>query len=339
MRSTVVIIVGFVLLLLLYQFGAKQKAPVIEADIQHRTANAVARNGFADVTVSTDGRDVTLAGTVPAEPDVATVKSIAADVRGVRVVDNRVEVARPYAIEVCKQGARVVAVGSAPDQLSIDRLDARIEELFHREQGEGELRVRGDAPAGFTDLVDRLLADLAKLDRGCLKISDRQATLAGAVHSQATAQRIRRDIDSFDATGFTVSLDLEVPTLSEEAAACQAEYNRRLEPGERVLFDFDRAELHDEGRRLLDEIMNIGESCPDIKVWVTGHTDSVGDREYNIRLSQQRADVVVEYLVGKGMDRARLTAIGFGYSQPVADNATEEGRAKNRRIEFRVRED
>ena len=85
--------------------------------------------------------------------------------------------------------------------------------------------------------------------------------------------------------------------------------------------------------------MNIGESCPDIKVWVTGHTDSVGDREYNIRLSQQRADVVIEYLVGKGMDRARLTAIGFGYSQPVADNATEEGRAKNRRIEFRVRED
>lgn len=339
MRSTFAIVIGFILLVLLYQFGAREKAPEIQADIQSRTSGAIVGGGFSDVVVFTDGRDVTLTGTVNAEADISRVGAIAEEVRGVRVVDNRLEVGRPYAIEICTEASRVVAGGSAPDSSAIDRISGRIEELFHRRAAVTDLDVRGGAPQGFADFIDSMLGDLAQMDAGCLSITDRQASLSGAVHSQAAAERIRSDVDVAQASGFEISLSLDVPTLSEEAAACQAEYNRRLTPGEAVLFDFDSAELHDEGRQLLDEIIEIGKSCPDIDVWVTGHTDSVGDREYNIRLSQERADVVVDHLVDKGVDPNRLTAIGFGYSQPVADNLTEEGRTQNRRIEFRVRED
>ncbi len=105
-----------------------------------------------------------------------------------------------------------------------------------------------------------------------------------------------------------------------------------------MLFDFDSAELHDEGKRLLDEIVEIAELCPGVAVEVSGHTDAVGDKDYNVALGERRAQAVVAYMVGQGMEADRLTAVGLGFSQPIADNSTDEGRAMNRRIEFRARE-
>ena len=338
MGKTVALIGGVILLLLLYQFGARPTAPVIEADIQSRSAAAVADSGLSAVLVSTDGRDVTLTGTVGEASDIVRAGSVAGEVWGVRVVDNRVAVAEPYTFSICKEPAGLVVAGNAPNQQAIDRLAARFEELFHLHPAVSEVRVKGGAPPRFVDFIERMVAELAQLDSGCLAIQDREASLNGAVWNQAVAAKIRREVDALRDPGFTVSLQLDVPTLSEEAAACQAEYNRRLAPGETVLFDFDSAEMHDEGRLLLDEIFEIGERCPDVGVQVTGHTDSVGDRQYNINLSQLRAEVVTDYLVRKGVDPDRLAAIGYGYSQPVADNSTEEGRARNRRIEFRIRE-
>jgi OOP family OmpA-OmpF porin len=339
MRSIVAILVTFVLLLLLYQFGARNEAPEIQADIQSRTAAAIAEGGFADVVVSTDGRDVTLSGTVHSEADADNAESIAEGVWGVRVVDNEIALAVPYAVRICADGARVTATGSAPDAAAIESISARISELFHRRAPVIDLQATAGAPPNFNALVDAMLQDLALLDQGCIASTGRLATIEGSVYSPSVADAIRAGVADVESLGYDVTLKLDVPTLSEEAAACQAEYNRRLAPGERVLFDFDSAELHEEGRQLLDEIVEIGKSCPDVAVVVAGHTDAVGDRQYNIELSQARADVVVEYLVGKGVDPDRLTAVGYGYSQPVADNTSEDGRAKNRRIEFRVRED
>jgi len=71
---------------------------------------------------------------------------------------------------------------------------------------------------------------------------------------------------------------------------------------------------------------------------VVGHTDSVGDKDYNVALGERRAEAVVEYLVNKGIEADRLTPVSMGFSQPVADNSTDAGRAANRRIEFRMKE-
>jgi outer membrane protein OmpA-like peptidoglycan-associated protein len=73
-----------------------------------------------------------------------------------------------------------------------------------------------------------------------------------------------------------------------------------------------------------------------VKVAVDGHTDSTGSTTANQTLSEARAKAVVDYLVAHGVAQSRITSTGFGGAKPVASNATEEGRAKNRRIEFRV---
>jgi outer membrane protein OmpA-like peptidoglycan-associated protein len=73
-----------------------------------------------------------------------------------------------------------------------------------------------------------------------------------------------------------------------------------------------------------------------IKVEIQGHTDNVGDAAKNKALSQKRADAVMKYITTKGIDAARLTAVGYGQEMPVADNKTAAGKAKNRRVEFKL---
>jgi hypothetical protein len=89
--------------------------------------------------------------------------------------------------------------------------------------------------------------------------------------------------------------------------------------------------------RVLDQVAKLVLEHSELKkIRVEGHTDNVGSAHYNKDLSERRAASVVRYLAGKGIPRERLTPAGFGFEQPVASNATALGRAKNRRVEFRI---
>lgn len=105
-----------------------------------------------------------------------------------------------------------------------------------------------------------------------------------------------------------------------------------------VLFAFDKAELTSEGMAILDNaasVVNSGE-YKSLRINVSGHTDWVGSEGYNQALSERRANAVKAYLVKKGVDGSRIRTFAFGETTPVADNDSEEGRAKNRRAEVRT---
>lgn len=102
-----------------------------------------------------------------------------------------------------------------------------------------------------------------------------------------------------------------------------------------ILFDTGKSELKPESGSVLKEIGKLLQENPDLKLYVVGHTDNVGDLESNMTLSQDRAAAVVAALVSDhGVDVSRLTAHGVGPLAPVASNATDEGRARNRRVEL-----
>ena len=102
-----------------------------------------------------------------------------------------------------------------------------------------------------------------------------------------------------------------------------------------VFFDFDKAELKPESFMELDKLVAYLQQNQ-IRIEIGGHTDDQGSEEYNDRLSENRAKAVYDYLVHKGIPADRLTFKGYGMRMPVADNATEEGRAANRRTEFKI---
>lgn len=104
-----------------------------------------------------------------------------------------------------------------------------------------------------------------------------------------------------------------------------------------ILFDIDSAVIRPESKPVLEEVLGVLKDEPGWKVTIEGHTDSSGDGSHNLTLSQQRADSVKAYLVAGGIDSGRLKTKGFGAGKPVADNASELGRAQNRRVEL-VRE-
>jgi OOP family OmpA-OmpF porin len=101
-----------------------------------------------------------------------------------------------------------------------------------------------------------------------------------------------------------------------------------------VNFDFDKAAIRPDDVERLDKDVATLKEWGNVKVEVAGHTDSIGTDEYNMGLSLRRADAVRNYLVDKGIAADRLSVKGYGESQPVADNATSEGRFQNRRVEL-----
>ena len=105
-----------------------------------------------------------------------------------------------------------------------------------------------------------------------------------------------------------------------------------------IYFDFNKSVLLEESFKTLDLLYETFVSNPGLKVEISGHTDSIGSDQYNQGLSQRRADAVVEYLVNKGIDTESFITEGYGEKKPIADNATEEGRALNRRVEMKVLE-
>ncbi|HRZ42101.1 MAG TPA: OmpA family protein [Bacteroidales bacterium] len=106
-----------------------------------------------------------------------------------------------------------------------------------------------------------------------------------------------------------------------------------------VYFDTGKATLRAASYAELNELVEFMKLKPAVKIEIGGHTDDVGDDASNLKLSQQRADAVKNYLAGKGIARDRVVAVGYGETQPVASNDTPEGRQQNRRTEVKILSD
>jgi len=138
-------------------------------------------------------------------------------------------------------------------------------------------------------------------------------------------------------------IELNIPELGVENKLIAFIDDAQRPVDEKLWFSFDRltfetgqATLKPESQEQLKNIAEILKAYPKVTIKLGGYTDSTGDPQANLKLSQQRADAVMADLVKLGVDAGRIKAEGYGQEHPVADNSTEEGRAKNRRIDIRV---
>src|SRR5690606_16056548 len=103
-----------------------------------------------------------------------------------------------------------------------------------------------------------------------------------------------------------------------------------------IFFDIDKATLQPESYPELNRIASLLKERQTMRIEIAGHTDSTGPDRYNLQLSERRAKAVVTYLVRQGINSNRISVVFFGESKPIAPNTTEEGRQRNRRVEFKI---
>ena len=163
-----------------------------------------------------------------------------------------------------------------------------------------------------------------------VEVDGQQVVLTGAV-PDVPAQRAT--VAAVKQVFGVVSVDNQLKVIGE-TGTCQTQIDTYLGQ-EKVRFKTGKAQLAQDSFHTLDMLAMILRKC-DTTIEIAGHTDAKGDAEVNLVLSQRRAEVVSKRLVQLGVHPNQLRAVGYGENQPIADNASEEGRAQNRRIEFRV---
>jgi outer membrane protein OmpA-like peptidoglycan-associated protein len=102
----------------------------------------------------------------------------------------------------------------------------------------------------------------------------------------------------------------------------------------KIQFEFTKATVRTASYKVLDEVVSVLKKDPNLILSIEGHTSNDGDLKANMKLSQERADNVKKYMVSKGIDASRLTAIGYGPKKPLNNGKTEADKAKNRRVEM-----
>jgi OmpA-OmpF porin, OOP family len=229
-------------------------------------------------------------------------------------------------------GDKVVVSGVVPDEATRSAIVVRLRELYGAERVVDQLGVdKLVAPPNWNQHIQRVLTpDLKRVTQGQLSITGNVVELRGQVESDAARQQLVAQIATqLNNPTYTVRDQLRIGASGQ--AQLDAALARRT-----IEFETGNAHLTPAGARVLDDLLPVLRQFAGRRFEVIGHTDDVGPREANMQLSAARAEAVRAYLVGKGVSATDLVTSGAGPDRPVTSNTTSEGRAKNRRIEFRV---
>jgi OmpA-OmpF porin, OOP family len=226
---------------------------------------------------------------------------------------------------------QVLVTGTVPDEATRAAVLARLHDLYGAHRVVDQIAVGSVmAPPQWTQHVQNILGpEIRQVSRGQLAIRGTQIDLQGEVANEAQRQQVVSAVATRLNPTYTVRNALRVGT-GEQNLLDQALANRivEFEPGSSVLTPT--------GRSVLDGMLPTLVRLSAQRIEIIGHTDALGAPDANLALSLARADAVRSYLQSKGVDAQRLSTSGAGSARPIASNQTAEGRARNRRIEFRI---
>jgi len=248
--------------------------------------------------------------------------------------------APPYVFQAYKDPVAVTLTltGYVPDNNVHAALVAAAGRKFFSEKVVDNLKASVGAPSGFAAAVVPALGALSRLSTGTLVVSDREVKLSGDALYDAAAGQIRDGLGKDFPQGWQYKAEVTVKPAAApvDPTVCQQLFSEILSKG-KIRFESGKADIVPDSAGLLDRLIETAMRCPNSTIEIVGHTDSDGDEAANQALSERRAQAVVDYLVRAGLPASRFTPIGYGSTQPVAGNDSEDGKAQNRRIEFVVK--
>jgi outer membrane protein OmpA-like peptidoglycan-associated protein len=337
----------------------------VESDLEARSEQSLRLSGFGNITAHADGFAVALKGQYAVGQDIASAEQAVAELSGVGSVDSSgvwaVEATELVAGEVV--GAPVAFVWNADGVTVHGDLSTEDQRLFVTESlgaletEDGSVRfVSVDASgvqiieglASEDDWIGKavaLVGSLAnRLENGAVRVNPVGEVVTTEGKAETRQEKFDLTVASedfiaalqgvgFDLTDGVLGPEKPPPPTRQEVEELERTLTELIE-GKVVEFEFASDELTDIGKALLDELLVPLREFSAVSIKIEGHADAQGSPERNLELSFRRAQAVVVYFVDQGEDSNRFIAVGYGDTRPIADNSTEEGRQKNRRIEF-----
>jgi OmpA-OmpF porin, OOP family len=226
---------------------------------------------------------------------------------------------------------QVVITGTVPDDVSKLAILTKLREVYGADKVVDQISIGAVVmPPNWNTNVQKLInPNLKLIKRGQFKVEGTVVSMRGEVSNEAQKQQIASEVAGSLNPSYLVNNGLRI-TASEQGLLDQTLANRVIE------FEIGKSDLTPSGKQILDDMAGTLQKLKGQKVEIIGHTDDQGLRVSNVALSQARAETVKTYFSIKGIDAKRISASGVGPDRPVASNATGEGRARNRRIEFRL---
>ncbi|RJF64764.1 OmpA family protein [Rhodopseudomonas palustris] len=331
--------------------------PKIEPDLRERVAEVVKTAGADPVNFDVAGRDVLLPEDLGNKR--AAVTEQLRQVKGVRLVSEVEELSGPAlaAKTIAKLQAEAAAKAEAEAKTKAEaeareavEKAAAAREIAARAAREAAKHAKSKADAEAKEAAAKAAAEAAVKEAAAREAATKEAAAKEAADKETAAKEAAATAANAEEARHAAVMPAPAPaatapTRTADAAgtasipsveACQSRLTA-LGAAQKINFERRSAEIVPASRPVLKELAAVIAQCPAAQIEVAGHTDAAGKKAVNEALSKRRAEAVVDSLTKAGIGSAKLTAVGYGASKPLAANDNAEGRATNRRIEFVVK--
>jgi len=334
------IVILAILSLLWALFTAPDRSDAMGQDIQ----NALSSAG-SNAKVEMNGNVATLTGVAKTDDEMAAECSACEGKKRWHRVKNDMSVAKvaalpaqsPYTFNATKDAnGNVVLDGYVQSEAERTSVLAQANALFPGKVTNRTVRLASGAPnADWNNVLTQNIDDLNRLETGRFAMRDRKSFITGTTASTEVRDAINSRANAL--ANYDGEANITVPAGEiKSQSECQKLLDD-IKTGKKINFAYNKADIRGaQSFDLLNDLAVAAKRCAAFRINVEGHTDADGSEVYNQRLSEARANTVVAYLTENGIARERMQAIGLGEAKPIGDNATSEGKAQNRRIEFVV---
>ena len=244
----------------------------------------------------------------------------------------------PYRFTVERRPDVVTITGFAPSDLEKQSICRGRSTHLCVVRVDDRLEFAGGAPDGYAEAAEAAMQAITRLAGGRVEIVNSTLAIEGSAYNQAAADAITEAAEGSLSDEFTLTMSIvtQQPGQPLTSLECKTRLAGELDAGD-VDFAGSGDEIASDSYGVLDRLAATLVRCPDAAVEVAAHSNSDGSSSRNRDLTQSRAEAVVDYLVDAGVERERLTAVGYGETKPIADNSTSAGKSANRRIELTVK--
>lgn len=329
-------IIGLLTLSLLFFLAVPYYSKQIPQSIEVSAREQLSSSGVNWAIVSAENRDLIITGKAPTLESHRTAISALKQVSAVRnIQDNTTQnIISPYVMSLGWRDEKLMINGIVPNSESQRKVVEIIKNKYSGKNITQQIKIAQGQPEKWTELVTTILNNISTLDRADVDLIDQDLGLSAQTEKTVDKDRLLQSLKPFEQYGY----NLKTHVIADDVAKmrCQRQLNALLNNAQ-ISFASGNAIIKKASYELLNQLAQTAQVCPNALLEVAGHTDSQGRKQKNLQLSRERAQSVAKWLVKSGINKQRIETIGYGSERPIADNDTELGRSKNRRIEFIVR--